>query len=129
MADQELKAAVEKFARDLADKAQSFVNDITELEVRTYTTPSEQPATVASSSPLDDPTTAARMKLRAYTKISFDCDTVMCVPINRDEQVDSALWEVHQTMVNQAMEHRAELLRTMGEALGAAVRALQQVEG
>ena len=37
-----LKEAVKKFARDLAQKVNSFVTDVSELEVRTFTTPADQ---------------------------------------------------------------------------------------
>ena len=42
MSESELKNAIEKFTKDLANKAETFVKDISTLEVRTFTTPSAQ---------------------------------------------------------------------------------------
>lgn len=128
MIDQNLKQSVESFARDLADKAKSFVKDISELEVRTFTTPNDAMARLTESKQIEDPLLKQQMRLRAYTRVSFDCDTIMCVPVDQDDQVDMAVWDLHQTMVNQAMEHRATMLRTLGEALTSALRALTQVD-
>jgi hypothetical protein len=124
MAEHDLRSAVSKFTSDLAAKAESFVNDITTLEVRTFTTPGKQLASLAGGG-LEGPIDASQMQLRAYTKINFDCDTTICLPVDENNQVDRSVWDMHQTMVDQALKSRQEMLRTMGDALSSALKALQ----
>ena len=126
MAEQDLRHAISKFTPDLAAKAESFVNDITTLEVRTFTAPSEQFTSLAAGGiDLEGPIDSSRMQLRAYTKINFDCDTTICLPVDGNNQVDRSVWDMHQTMVDQALKNRQEMLRTMGDALSSALKALQ----
>ena len=100
MAESDLKLAIEKFAKDLAAKAESFVDDISTLEVRTFTTPSAEITTLAGGElDLADPTLAQQLQLRAYTKIDFDCDTTICLPVEANDQVDRSVWDKHQTKV------------------------------
>ncbi len=130
MAENELKHAIEKFARDLAAKAESFVDDISTLEVRTFTMPSGRISSLAGQSlNLDDPTAADGLQLRAYTQIDFDSDTVICVPVDSNDQVDRSVWDMHQTMVNQALRTRESMLKAMGDALSSALAALERLAG
>ena len=124
----DLKVSVQKFARDLAAKVESFVTDITELEVRTYTLAEGQFATV-----LDDPNkkndktlSGEGAQLRAYTRIAFDSDTIVCLPVNNSGQIDGAVWDMHQVAVNQALENRAAMLRAIGDAAASALDALKK---
>jgi len=126
MAEQDLRRAVSKFTSDLAAKAESFVNDITTLEVRTFTTPSNQFTLLAGDGlNLEGPIDGTHLQLRAYTKINFDCDTTICLPVDDNNQVDRSVWDMHQSMVDQALKHRQEMLRSMGDALSSALKALQ----
>lgn len=130
MAESELRHAIEKFAKDLAGKAESFVDDISTLEIRTFTTPSVQITPLADGElDLNDPAIVERLKLRAYTKIDFDCDTTICLPVDANDQIDRSVWDMHQTMVNQALKTREMMLQTMGHALTSALDALQRVVG
>lgn len=124
----DLKVSVQKFASELADKVENFVTDISELEVRTYTITEGQFATV-----LDDPKkkndrvlSGQGVQLRAYTRIAFDSDTIVCLPVNESGQIDGAVWDMHQSMVNQALQNRATMLRTIGEAAASALDALKK---
>jgi hypothetical protein len=130
MAESDLRNAIQKFAKDLAGKAESFVDDISTLEVRTFTTPSAQITTLAGEElDLDDPTLTGEFQLRAYTKVDFDCDTTICLPVDENDQIDRSVWDMHQTMVNQSLRTRETMLRTMGDALSSALDALQKVAG
>lgn len=130
MAESELKSAIEKFARDLAHKAETFVSDISTLEVRTFTTPSIQIIDLAGDElDLHDPAMVDKLQLRAYTKIDFDCDTTICLPVDSNDQIDRSVWDIHQSMVNQALKTRETMLSAMGEALTSALEALQRVTG
>lgn len=124
----DLKASVQKFASELAEKIENFVTDISELEVRTYTITEGKFAAV-----LDDPKkkndrvlSGQGVQLRAYTRIAFDSDAIVCLPVNDSGQIDGAVWDMHQSMVNQALQNRATMLRTIGEAAASALDALKK---
>jgi hypothetical protein len=124
----DLKASVQQFASDLAAKVENFITDISELEVRTYTITEGQFAAV-----LDDPkkkndktVSGEGVQLRAYTRIAFDSDTIVCLPVNDSGQIDGAVWDMHQAAVNQALQNRATMLRTIGDAAASALDALKK---
>jgi hypothetical protein len=124
MAD--IRKSVEKFAQDLAAKVENFVEDISELEVRTFTTPENQiESLVDGPLNLDSPDVKAKIQLRAYSQISFDGDTTICVP-ESEGVIDKSIWNLHQTMVSYAMQNRATMLKTIGDAAAAAINALNR---
>lgn len=130
MAESELKSAIEKFAQDLANRAETFVGDISTLEIRTFTTPSTQIVNLADDGlDFNDPGLAGKLRLRAYTKIDFDCDTTICLPVDSNDQIDRSVWDMHQSMVNQALKTRETMLQAMGQALSSALEALQRIAG
>ena len=124
----DLKTSVQKFASDLAAKVETFVADISELEVRTYTITEGQFASVVDDDKNKGEKTVsgAGVQLRAYTRIGFDSDTIVCLPINDSGQIDGAVWDMHQTTVNQALENRAAMLRAIGDAAASALDALKK---
>jgi hypothetical protein len=54
--------------------------------------------------------------LRALTRIAIDGDTLVCVPTDEDGEVDSAVWQIHLDMVQQAQASRTELMKTVMSA-------------
>ncbi len=128
MSESELKQAVEKFTRDLARKAETFVEDVTTLEVRTFTTPGSEMMTLAGRElKIDAVNPSGPIQLRAYTKIDFDSDTTICLPVDANDQVDRSVWDMHQAMVSQALQSRESMMRSMGEALASALEALKRI--
>lgn len=128
MAKSDLVRAIESFTKDLAEKAETFVQDVTNLEVRTFTSPKSEIMMLATDA-LDasNQEMMHKVELRAYTKIDFDSDTTVCVPVDENDQVDRAVWDIHHSMVDQALTNREAMLRSMGDALTSALRALQQL--
>jgi len=122
----ELQDAVKKYATDLAGKLNSFMDDISTVEVRTYTTPADQVPTDLSG---DKIKTEGKAVLRAFTAIKLDGDTTVLAPIDAAGEVNAAIWELHQTMVKQALENRTTMIKTMGEAAASALKALGQAGG
>ena len=122
MAEKNLADAVKKFASDLAEKIETFVDDASELEVRTYTTPSDQVAILLQSRA--DLKTEGQTTLRAYTRVAFDGDMSVCVPMDASGETNAAVWNLHQSIVQQAMENRATMIHAVGEAASSALRAL-----
>jgi hypothetical protein len=125
MSEITLQEAVKKFASDLATKVNTFVADIAELEVYTFTTPPDQIQAVFKG-PADFASLSAEAKaaLRAYTKISFDGDMVVWLPITATGEVDRSVWDMHQATVKQAMENRKAMIQTMGDTASSALKAL-----
>lgn len=127
MATMNLQDAVKKFAGDLAVKIENFVSDISELEVRTYTTPHDQINVVTGSKKdIRQMATEGKVTLRAYTQISFDGDTTICVPVDAGGEIDRSVWDMHQSIVNQALGNRAEMLRSIGDAASSALGAVKK---
>lgn len=117
----ELQDAVKKYAADLGGKLNSFMQDISTLEIRTYTTPADQVPTDLSSEAIK---TSGQATLRAYTTIGLDGDLTVLAPLDPGGEVNQTVWALHQEMVKQAMENRAQMIKTMGEAAASALKAL-----
>jgi hypothetical protein len=122
MAERNLVDAVKKFAADLAEKIDTFVDDASELEVRTYTTPSDQVAILLQNRA--DLKTEGQVVLRAYTRVAFDGDMSVCVPLEASGETNKAVWDLHQGIVEQAMANRATMIQAVGEAALSALREL-----
>jgi hypothetical protein len=118
-----LQEAVKKFARDLAQKVNTLVADVSELEVRTYTAPAGQ---IESSieAPAD-----SKGALRACTRVSFEGDTSVWAPTDADGELDEAVWELHEAAVQQAIANRADTIKSVGEAALSTLKALGVASG
>ncbi|MBN2002926.1 MAG: hypothetical protein JXA21_06185 [Anaerolineae bacterium] len=124
MAD--LQSAVKSFATGLAERIEKFVQDMSEVEVRTYTTPSDQIKVLLNEKPdAAKLATEGNVQLRAYTQISFDGDTTVVVPTAADGTIDAGVWALHQEMVNTTVANRAAMIQKIGEAAAAALKALR----
>ncbi len=125
-----LQEAVKKFASDLGDKVESFISDVSELEVRTYTTPADQAETfVKGQADFAEILTEGKASLRAYTSVAFDGDTTVWVPVDPSGQVDKSMWNLHQVIVEQAMANRTNMIEAVGKAATAALNALSATSG
>jgi len=125
MAEVTLQDAVKKFASDLAAKVNTFVTDVSELEVRTFTTPADQVETFfKGQTDFAKILTEGKVALRAYTNISFDGDTTVWVPTDASGEVNKSVWELHQAIVQQAMANRNDMIQSVGEAAASALKAL-----
>ena len=126
MADNNLQQAVAKFADELAVKVSDFANNISTLEVYTFTTKPDEIPVFPDKPKLTDLSQDAKTStaLRAYTRILFDGDMVVWLPVNDAGVVDKSVWDLHQTMVQQAMENRKGMIQTVSEAASSALKAL-----
>ena len=123
MAD--LNEAVRKYACDLADKINAFVQDVATLEVRTYTTPADQVQTLVNTDSIDKLLAQGKVALRAGSSVTFDGDTNQLAPTDANGTIDQGLWAVHQQAVQQATAHRAQMLQALGDAAASALKALR----
>ncbi len=126
MADNNLQQAVAKFADQLAVKVSDFANNISTLEVYTFTTKPDEIPALPDKPKLTDLSQDAKTSaaLRAYTRILFDGDMVVWLPVNDAGVVDKSVWDLHQTMVQQAMENRKGMIQAVSEAASSALKAL-----
>ena len=125
MSEISLHDAVKKFASDLAEKVNTFVKDISELEVRTYTTPADQVETfIKGQADFTEILTDGKVALRAYTRVSFDGDTTVWVPTDASGEVNKSVWELHEAIVQQAIANRTDMIESVSKAASSALKAL-----
>jgi hypothetical protein len=128
MAD--LNEAIKKFASDLGSKVESFIEDVSELEVRTFTTPADQAETfIKGQADFAEIMTEGKVSLRAYTGVSFDGDTTVWAPTDASGAIDRGMWELHQSIVEQAMANRTKMIEAVGKAAKSALEALGSTGG
>ncbi len=104
-----LTDSIKNFTSQLADSLKKAADDISSLEVVTYT--SDDLKAVQDQKFAEG---AGGMKMRALTRIAFDGDVQVCVP-EKEGKVDEQLWNIHLSMVKAAQENRAAFLETMAE--------------
>jgi hypothetical protein len=105
-----LTDSIKNFTSQLAESLKKAADDISSLEVITYSTDDLSKVTYN----YDDKKLQGELKMRALTRIAFDGDVQVCVP-EKDGQIDQAVWDVHLSMVKAAQENRAASLQTMAE--------------
>jgi hypothetical protein len=105
-----LTDSIKKFTSELADSLKRAADDISSLEVVTYSTDDLSKVTYNYA----DKKLQGELKMRALTRIAFDGDVQVCVP-QKEGNVDQAVWDVHLSMVKAAQENRAAFLATMAE--------------
>jgi hypothetical protein len=105
-----LTDSIKKFTSELADSLKRAADDISSLEVITYSADDLNKVTYS----YDDKKLHGELKMRALTRIAFDGDVQVCVP-EKDGHIDQAVWDVHLSMVQAAQENRAAFLATMAE--------------
>ena len=114
-AQRKLIDALESLADRLGEALQDAVSEVSTLEVKTF---------VSESLENTNPDGMPRGKLRAYTRIEFDGDTVVYVPERRGA-VNERLWQIHLDTVRQAQENRNEMLKAAVAAAAALLDALR----
>ena len=110
-----LSNSVQEFAQKLGQILQKVVDDAASLEVSTYV--SDDMSRVTRDF-------AGTAKLRAFTRINIDGDTLVCVP-ERKGEIDDALWTIHVDMVQQAQVNRTEMIKTAVSAATGLLDALK----
>ena len=125
MADVTLQEAVQNFAGKLAATVNTFVEDVSNLEVRTYTTPADQVETfVKGKADFAEILTEGKAILRAFTRIAFDGDVTNWVPTDAGGQINNSIWDLHQETVDLALDNRARMIESVGQAAASALNAL-----
>lgn len=99
----------------LANRLASFTNDMSNLEIETYTLPDLKQITKDEKGEFGK-SLAANGKRVAWTVIKLDGDLTSAVPTHEGE-LDESLWSVHKDMVELAQANRSEMIRTAAEVL------------
>ncbi|PJF46971.1 MAG: hypothetical protein D6709_03425 [Chloroflexi bacterium] len=107
---QTLGDALKSFIRQLTDSLSQVANDLSSLEVRTFS--SDDMSQVHYD--LNSGKFIGPVKPRALTRISLDGDTDIVVPEKGDE-LDETLWAAHVSMVKEAQATRAQFIGSMAE--------------
>ena len=110
-----LSEVIMTFFQNAAQAVAQAAKETATLEIVTYT--SDEMANVKKEKVSDT------AKLRALTRISATGDIELYVP-QKDGAVDQALWAVHSEMVRQAQANRAELLKSVVQAVSGVVKVL-----
>ncbi len=103
--DESAITTMARASKKLATMLASAVDDLTTLEVRTYTSEDLEQSTL--------------LKLRAKTTIKLDGDVDIVIPQRKGEdappQVDENLWTIHNQIVDIAQTKRTEFIKTIAE--------------
>jgi hypothetical protein len=103
--------ALQTIATNLAKKIGAALEEISSLEVNTYTS-SDLEGVVYN---VEEKRFRGALKMRARTYIAFDGDMEVCLPVREDGGVDRELWQIHSEMVKQAQANRTEFLKTLAD--------------
>jgi hypothetical protein len=110
----QIVTSVKQFAAGLSEALKKVVDELTTLEVTSYTSDQLESVTYTQGK-------VTGAKLRAVTRIKIDGDTLICVP-ETGGKVDDAIWALHKETVKMAQEHRAEMINTAVSAASALLR-------
>jgi hypothetical protein len=105
-----LSASVERMVERVSAAVGRAVEDLTTLEVKTYTS-------------ADGTEEGAR--LRASTKIKLEGSSEVIVP-ERDGAVDDAVWKIHCEAVAMAVENRAKMMQIATNAAAALLGSVKK---
>jgi hypothetical protein len=100
-----VKDSLTGFVNKLGSFLSSALDDAASLEVATYASDNMSAVRYEGGK-----LTGAR--LRALTRIKIDGDALVCVP-EEDGELDTAVWDVHMQMLQQAQASRVEFLKTV----------------
>lgn len=107
-------STMQQFVQKLSAFLSAAIDNAATLEVSSYTSAHMDQVQVQGGK-------VTGANLRAMTSLRIDGDIVQVVPVNEENEVDTALWEVHLEMVKQAQASRAELIRSAVSAVSSLV--------
>ena len=106
-----LRQSHKRYTSERAGALGRAADDISSLEVATYTSPNLDSVKYDYASKKY----TGQLALRALTRVGFDGDMQVCVPEKASGGVDRDMWQIHLDMVKEAQANRAEFLRSMAE--------------
>ena len=111
-----LSQAVTAFVQQLQDKVRRLTEDVTTLEVSTYTVGKQRFAAVVDEGDVTaaDP---GHVKRQGFTRITFNCDMTSCTQSGRTDDVAPAVAVMHRASVDGALVGREAMLDAGYEVL------------
>lgn len=103
-----LGSSVQQFVTKVGDFLGKALEDAGSLEISTYVSDEISQVRFEQGK-------LSGARLRAFTYIKVDGDTLVCLP-EEDGEVDTELWNIHLEMVQQAQASRAEFIKTVVSA-------------
>ncbi|NJM07924.1 hypothetical protein HC891_19630 [Candidatus Gracilibacteria bacterium] len=103
-----LVKTLREFSTKLNDTMQQAIDNAATLEVKTYVADAVEDVRFSDEEVVGG-------QLRALTRVALDGDTQVVVP-TRGDVLDEQLWEIHRSMVQQALTNRAEMVRAITAA-------------
>jgi hypothetical protein len=107
-----IASALSTAANRVGSMLTDLVADVSTLEVTTYVSDDLDAVTYNSSKRAFD----GPARRRLMTSVRLDGDTVLLMPSDANEQ-DEHLWQKHTDLLERAQAHRAELIKTLSEAV------------
>jgi hypothetical protein len=107
-------SSMQQFVQKLSAFLSAAIDNAATLEVSSYTSRNMDQVQVQGGK-------VTGGQLRALTSLRIDGDVVQVVPVDENNDVDTALWAVHLEMVKQAQASRAELIRSAVSAVSSLV--------
>jgi hypothetical protein len=119
MPGKDLRQAVATFVQQLMGRVQLLIDDVTSLEVSTYSVDAPQLESVSASEDVGALAAggASPAQRQGYTRIAFHCDLNGCTETGRQGEVDASVLSMHGATVNQALAGRETLLAVGRETL------------
>jgi len=103
-----LGTGIQQFVNKVGDFLGKALEDAGSLEISTYVSDEISQVRFEQGK-------LSGARLRAFTYIKVDGDTLVCLP-EQDGEVDTELWNIHLQMVQQAQDSRAEFIKTVVSA-------------
>jgi hypothetical protein len=128
----EIVRSLRSISRKLADMLHTAADDLTSLEVLTYTGDEMEKVTYDSKTHRF----SEAASLRAMTRVSLDGDLLNLVPQRKGKagegeegqvqvEIDDQLWTIHCELVDLAQKHRTEFVKAMSEVVGTLLNTLK----
>ncbi len=111
-------------ARKMAELMSDTVEDLTSLEVSTYTSDDIEKSEYDSKTGKF----SEGARLRAHTRIELDGDMVNLIPERKKSdgesrpEIDEQLWGIHREMVDLAQTNRTAFIKALAEAAGSLIK-------
>jgi len=119
MPGKDLRQAVATFVQQLKGRVQPLIDDVTSLEVSTYSVDAPQLESVTASEDVGALAAdgASQVQRQGYTRVAFHCDLNGCTETGRQDEVDVTVRPMHSATVAQALAGRETLLDAVREAI------------
>jgi hypothetical protein len=129
---QGLAGTLKDVSQKLADLLVTTVNDLTSLEVQTYTTDDLRGITYDKKTGKF----SEKARLQALTRIALDGDMLNLIPqekksavqgsqVQTSTEIDDRLWTIHREMVEMAQTNRVQFVKALAEVAASMLKIVK----